>query len=84
MKIQYEDTNCWYNFWVFLIHAWIKYLIVGYCIYNIELCKWPGYSPDFNAIELIWNIMKQKIKPKNLKSQDELQNAVDEVLNGYH
>jgi hypothetical protein len=21
--------------------------------YDIELCEWPGYSPDFNAIELI-------------------------------
>ena len=32
--------------------------------YNIELCAWPGYSLDFNAIELVWNIIKQKIKPK--------------------
>ncbi|CAF1066025.1 unnamed protein product [Rotaria sordida] len=50
--------------------------------YNIELCEWPGYSPDFNAIELVWNIIKQKIKNKNPKSQRELENAVDEVLNG--
>ncbi len=49
--------------------------------HNIQLCKWPGYSPDFNAIELIWNIIEQKIKNKNPKSQDELENAVDDALN---
>ncbi len=49
--------------------------------YNIELCEWPGYSPDFNAIELVWNIIKQKIKNKNPKSQRELENAVDEACN---
>ena len=27
--------------------------------YNIELCGWSGYSPNFNAIELDWNIIKQ-------------------------
>ncbi len=41
--------------------------------HNIELCKWPGYGPDFNAIELMWNIIKQKIKNKNPKSQRELE-----------
>ena len=39
------------------------------------------YSPDFNAIELIWNITKQKIKNKNPKSQDERENAIHETLN---
>ena len=24
----------------------------------------PGYRPDFNAIELVWNIIKQKKKAK--------------------
>ncbi len=48
--------------------------------YNIELCEWPGYSPDFNAVGLIWNIIKQKVKTKNLKSQRELENAIDEAL----
>jgi transposase len=48
--------------------------------YNIELCEWPGYSPDFNAIELVWNIIKQKVKSKNPKSQNELENAIDEAL----
>jgi hypothetical protein len=37
--------------------------------------------PDFNAIELVWNIIKQIIKNKNPKSQRELENAVDEALN---
>ena len=32
--------------------------------------------------ELVWNIIKQKIKNKNPKSQRELENAVDEALNG--
>ncbi|CAF1515077.1 unnamed protein product [Rotaria sp. Silwood1] len=50
--------------------------------YNIELCEWPGYSPDFNAIKLVWNIIKQKIKTKNPKSQRELENAIDEALDG--
>ncbi|CAF4452259.1 unnamed protein product [Rotaria sp. Silwood2] len=35
--------------------------------YNIELCEWPGYSPDFNAIELVWNIIKQKVKNQKSK-----------------
>ncbi len=47
--------------------------------HDIELCNWPGYSADFNAIELVWNIIKQKVKNKNPKSQRELQNAVDET-----
>ncbi len=50
--------------------------------YDIELCEWPGYSPDFNAIELIQNIIKQKVKNKNPKSQDELENPVDEAFDG--
>jgi hypothetical protein len=33
--------------------------------YNIELCEWPGYSPNFNAIEPVWNIIKQKILKKS-------------------
>lgn len=48
--------------------------------YNIELCEWPGYSPDFNAIELVWNIIKHKVKNKDPKSPHELENAVDEAL----
>ncbi len=47
--------------------------------HDIELCNWPGYSADFNAIELVWNIIKQQIKNKNPKSQRELENAADEV-----
>jgi hypothetical protein len=49
--------------------------------HNIKLCEWPGYSPDFNAVELVWNIIKQKTKIKNPKSQHELENAIDEALN---
>ena len=49
--------------------------------YNIELCEWPGYNPGSNAIELVWNIIKQKVKNKSPKSQHELENAVDDALN---
>jgi transposase len=49
--------------------------------YNIKLCESSGYSPDFNAIELFWNIIKQKTKSKNPKSQRELENAIDDTLN---
>ncbi len=52
----------------------------GYA-HNTKLCEWPGYSPDFNTIELVWNIIKQKTKNKNPKSQRELENAIDEALN---
>ncbi len=45
--------------------------------YNIEFCEWPDYSSDFHAVELI----KQKIKNKNSKSQRDLENAVDEARN---
>ncbi len=44
---------------------------------NIKLCEWPDYSPDFNAVELI----KQKIKNKSPKSQRNLKNVVDEACN---
>ena len=49
--------------------------------HDIQLCEWPGYSPDFNAIELVWNIIKQKVKRNNPKSQRELENAIDQALN---
>jgi hypothetical protein len=47
--------------------------------HDIELCDWPSCSADFNAIELVWNIIKQEVKTKNPKSQSELENAVDEA-----
>ena len=47
---------------------------------NIELCEWPCYCPDFNAIELVWNIIKQKAKSKKPKSQNELEIAIDQAL----
>ncbi|CAF4981966.1 unnamed protein product [Rotaria sp. Silwood1] len=47
--------------------------------HDIKLCNWPGYSADFNAIELVWNVIKQEIKNKNPKSQRELEDATDEV-----
>lgn len=50
---------------------------------NIELYEWPDGSPEFNAIELVWNIIKQKMKSKNPNSQNELDNAVDEVLQNF-
>ena len=36
--------------------------------YNIELCEWPGYISDLNAIELIWNIIKEKVKKQNAEN----------------
>ncbi|CAF1625327.1 unnamed protein product, partial [Adineta ricciae] len=38
------------------------------------------YGPDFNAIELIWNIIKQQVKKKNPKSQNEWENTVDQAI----
>ena len=41
----------------------------------------PDYSSDFDAIELVWNTIKQKIEKKNSKSQRELEGTVDEAWN---
>ena len=58
----------------------IKLNYVNGQVIVLLLCEWPGYSPAFNAIKLVWNIIKQKVKSKMPKTQNELENAVDQAL----
>ena len=47
---------------------------------NIKLLdNWPLYSPDLNIIEVIWAIMKSKIKCKNPNNKEELKRTIQEV-----
>ena len=46
---------------------------------NINVMKWPPYSPDLNVIEIIWAIMKMRIRQKKVKTLDELKDVVQKV-----
>ena len=46
---------------------------------NINLCKWPGNSPDLNPIENLWTNMKNKVSEKQPLSGAELVKAIKEV-----
>jgi len=39
------------------------------------LCDWPPQSPDFNPIENLWSIVKEKVAMQNPKNSDELWNC---------
>jgi transposase len=45
-----------------------------------ELRYLPPYSPDFNPIEQMWSKVKQHLKSKKARSQDELHHAIAEAL----
>ena len=44
---------------------------------NINFIKnHPPYSPDFNAIEFIWKILKDNVESKTPKNINELEEAI--------
>lgn len=42
---------------------------------------WPPNSPDLNPIELIWAIIKKKLKKKMWRREDDLYSFVEEIWN---
>ena len=32
---------------------------------KIRIIEWPSYSSDLNPIEILWDLMKEKISKKN-------------------
>ena len=47
---------------------------------NIALIFLPPYSPELNPAEKVWWMLKRKLKLKNFKSLEELQNELTEVI----
>ena len=39
------------------------------------LLDWPAQTPDLNAIEHMWSILKKELEKKNPKTKDKLYNA---------
>ena len=39
---------------------------------KIRCFEWPSYSPDFNPIENLWGLMKEKLSKINIKTKQEL------------
>ena len=48
---------------------------------NIQLCFLPGYSPDFNLIELVWHSCKEFIAHRLFEGVNQLQEILDRLLN---
>ena len=46
--------------------------------HKIVALEWPPYSPDLNPIENIWGIMVAKLRKKNISTQSELIELVNQ------
>ncbi|CAF4642763.1 unnamed protein product [Rotaria sp. Silwood1] len=46
---------------------------------GLKLLDWPAHSPEFNAIEYVWHLLKETVKTAQPKSQAELEAVVDQA-----
>ena len=46
---------------------------------NVQLIKQPAQSPDLNAAEAIWNVLKQKIPYYNWESIQDLKDVLEDI-----
>jgi len=64
---------------LFILKLYLIFLIICIlCIFLNKKLKSPALSPDLNPIEMVWNEMKQFVKRKNCKTQNEFEQAVFE------
>lgn len=48
---------------------------------NMSVLTWPGQSPDLNPIENLWEIVKTKVRQKNITNRDQLFQEIQSVWN---
>ena len=46
---------------------------------KIQVCDWPGNSPDLNPIEILWVILKNKVAEEQHSSLKQLENVIKKV-----
>ncbi|XP_064082559.1 uncharacterized protein LOC135198676 isoform X3 [Macrobrachium nipponense] len=56
-----------------LISDWFEFVGVDY------IKDWPGNSPDLNPIEIIWSLMKQKLRERDTSSLPKLEAAIKDI-----
>ncbi|CAF1173171.1 unnamed protein product [Rotaria sp. Silwood1] len=58
---------------------WAKLVRQWFNDHGLKLLDWPPHSPEFNAIENVWHSLKETVKTAQLKTQAELEVAVDQA-----
>jgi transposase len=61
----------------------MKNVIKFYKIQNVEFLFTPPYSPELNKIERLWHKMKYTWMMAKRRTKKELEESVDEIINGF-